>query len=160
MKNLVLILFCIFNALNPLYAYEVFKPISVEEKIPCWVSSFPGYTEIIGYSSLGHVFMKSPSESTYAVLHPFKKGAKSYGVFDSTEEFEKQILEEESFQVFVLNRDHVENIREQLGPLEGEEVYIPRPYPFLGGDESIDSYSKGNIWVMLEIVGQFQDVCP
>ena len=144
---------------NSANAYEIFKPIDTKEAISCWASSFPNYTEIIGYSSLGHVFMKSPSDNAYAVLHPFKKGAKSYGVFENTAQFEKQILQEESFQTFVLNLEHVEQIGKHLGPLKEEEIYIPHPYPFLGGDESIDSYSKGNVWVMLEIVGQFYDVC-
>jgi len=159
MKKFLATLFCLISTVSSVNAYETFKAIDTKATIPCWASSFSDYTEVIGYSSLGHIFMKSPVESTYAVLHPFKKGAKSYGVFESTEEFEKQILQEESFQIFVLNLGHVKQIRERLGPLREEEVYIPSPYPFLGGDESIGSYSKGNIWVMLEIVGQFHGLC-
>jgi len=125
----------------------------------CWANSFPEYTEIVGFSSLGHVFMRSPVERTYIVLHPFKKAAKSYGVFESIKEFEEQLLKEPSFEVFVLNLSHVNEISAHLGPLSKEQVYIPKPYPFLGGDESIESYSKGDVWVMLDIVAQFHGLC-
>ena len=87
-----------------------------------------------------------------------KKG-KYIGVFASVKAFEEKILREESFELFVLRSDHVNEVAEKLGPLQKEEVYIPTPYPFLGGDEAVDSYSKGNIWIMLDIVGQFHDVC-
>jgi len=146
---------------NSAKPYQIIEPVAAKDKMPCWASSstFKNYTQVVGYSSLGHVFMRSVDTDEYIVLHPFKKGAKNYGEFQSVEDFEEQILAEPSFGAFVLNSEHVTNIKERLGPLTKEQVYIPAPYPFLGGDESIDSYSKGDIWVMLSIVGQFHGIC-
>ncbi|BFM22419.1 T6SS immunity protein Tdi1 domain-containing protein [Gilvimarinus japonicus] len=159
MNKLLISFLCTFGLLSVAHAYELIEPVATEDNMPCWSNSFPEYTEIIGYSSLGHVFMRSAEQSDYVVLHPFNAAAKSYGVFASVKAFEEKILREESFELFVLRSDHVNEVAEKLGPLQKEEVYIPTPYPFLGGDEAVDSYSKGNIWIMLDIVGQFHDVC-
>jgi len=161
MKKLLFITLLIYNLSVCASAYRIIEPVSAKENMACWASSnlFSDYTEIVGYSDLGHVFMRSPDTSKYIVLHPFKNGAKLYGEFISIQDFEEKILKEWSFEEFVLNLDHVSKIKERLGALGEEEVYTPAPYSFLGGDESIESYSKGNIWVMLSIVGQFHGVC-
>ena len=119
-----------------------------------WAAEFPLYTDVVGYSSLGHVFMRDPSIKDYAVLHPFKSAAKSYGEHASTTEFERAILCEEGFGSYVLRHQHVEAIARLLGPLGKDEVYIPQPYPILGGSDSPETYSKGNVWVFVNIVAQ------
>ena len=143
------------------HAYQIIEPELAKEKMPCWAfsTSFEEYTEVIGYSALGHVFMRSPDTNEYIVLHPFKKAAKLYGEFKNAQDFEEKILQELSFKVFVLDSDRVSEIKERLGVLAKDEIYIPEPYPFLGGDESIDSYTKADVWVMLAIVGEFHGVC-
>ena len=134
-------------------SYKLIEPVS-SEAIGHWIKDYPLYEKIIGYSSLGHVFLFSPSQSDYVVYYPFQAAAKSYGTFDSASEFEKEILQDEDFSEYVLRPDHVQEIIKAVGTLSEDEVYIPQPYPFLGGDESIDSYDKGNIWVMLDLVSQ------
>ena len=54
--------------------------------------------------------------------------------------------------------DRVAAIEQRLGPLIVGEVFIPEPYPFLGGDLSIESYAKGNVWTYAELVGSLQGV--
>lgn len=133
--------------------YKIIKPVS-SEAVGNWIKSYPNYRDIIGYSNLGHIFLFSPHNSDYAIFYPYKSAAKSYGSFDSVIEFERQVLLEPGFLEYVLKPDHVKEIRRRLGSLNADEVYIAQPYPFLGGDESVDSYGKGNIWVMLDLVAQ------
>ena len=133
--------------------YRIIEPVS-SDAIGDWIIDFPSYEQIIGYSSLGHVFLFSPSESNYAVYYPFRAAAKNYGTFNSISEFEKEVLQEEGFSLYVLNNTSVKEISELIGTLNEHEVYIPSPYPFLGGDESLNSYEKGNVWIMLDVVNQ------
>ena len=66
----------------------------------------------------------------------------------------RAILKESSFQYLVLLKPHVEAIHRLKGPLAPGQVYIAKPYPFLAGSEKPDTYSKGNVWVFLELVAQ------
>lgn len=89
----------------------------------------------------------------FGVLHPFRNAYKNYGAFESTAEFEKTILRDEGFAEYVLRPDHQAAIAAVLGPPGPEEIYIPQPYPFLGGSEEVDTYAKGGFWVFAELVG-------
>nr|WP_246475080.1 T6SS immunity protein Tdi1 domain-containing protein [Pseudomonas folii] len=117
-----------------------------------WAPNFPEHTEVVGYSSLGHFFLRSPDDQDYIVLHPFKRAAKSYGSFESVEEFETEILKEPGFDLHVLRSDHVAELFQHLGPLAEDQVYIPKPYPFLGGSEALETYEKGDAWVFMQVV--------
>ncbi|WP_394210194.1 T6SS immunity protein Tdi1 domain-containing protein [Enterovibrio calviensis] len=139
--------------MRELECYKIIEPVS-SDAIGHWIKDYPLYERIVGYSNLGHIFLFNPSQSDYAVFYPFKAAAKSYGTFNSTSEFEQEILQEEGFKHFVLNADHVREISELIGTLNEDEVYIPRPYPFLGGNENVESYEKGNVWTMLTLVSQ------
>jgi len=133
--------------------YRIFSSRSSQE-IARWAKEFPDFREIVGYSLLGHFFLRNPDSQEYIVLHPFKGAAKSYGVHASVEDFEKNVLNEPGFSLYVLRPDHVSEICNLLGPLEEDEIYIPEPYPFLGGTQAPETYSKGNVWVFMDIVGQ------
>lgn len=139
---------------GPLYA--LIDPVSMPEYMPTWAPHFADYDQVVGYSYLGHVFMRNTGAGDYAVLHPFRKAAKSYGEFADIAAFEEQILREPGFAGYVLRDEHVALVRKHVGPLGEGEVYIPTPYPFIGGDDAPGSYSKGKVWVFLEIVAQMQ----
>lgn len=96
------------------------------------------------------------------MLHPFTAAAKSYGRFASIEEFADTVLRDPGFATHVLLPDHVAEIRALLGPLGEDQVYIPTPYPFLGGSMAPDTYTTGDIWTFLELVAQFHglDAAP
>ncbi len=128
-------------------------------KLECWHPHYKKFDTIVGYSNLGHFFLRANSNNEYIVLHPFKKAAKSYGVFANIAAFEKDLLKEPGFASFVLRPDHVETIKKRLGPLKINEIFIPTPYPFLGGSEKPETYSKGDVWVFMDIVGQMHGLC-
>lgn len=162
MKNVMKSLLAIFGIglASSTLAYELIEPAPSAARMECWANQFPQHSEVVGYSHLGHVFMRDPASNEYIVLHPFKGAAKSYGSFESVGEFEASVLKNVGFTEYVLRPSHVAAIRERLGSLGNDQVYIPQPYPFIGGDESVESYDKGDIWIMLEIVAQMGGICP
>lgn len=134
--------------------YRLIEPRSADAAIPRWTPHFPEFDTVVGYSDLGHVFLRNSRSREYLVLHPYLKGGKNYGVFADLPEFEETLLKEPGFAGYVLGIDHVEAIRRLQGPLGADEVYIAKPYPFLGGSEEPETYGKGDVWVFLEIVAQ------
>lgn len=133
--------------------YTLIPPVG-SEKLGRWQEAFPAYDEVVGYSALGHFLVRAKSTGEYAVIHPFKVAAKSYGVFPDVGAFEAAVLKEPGFQAAVLFPEHVNAIRKRLGPLATGEIYIPEPYPFLGGSEEPETYGKGNVWVFADILGE------
>lgn len=133
--------------------YVLIEPRSAEVLGP-WAGCFPKYEEVVGYSSLGHFFMRASELNEYIVLHPFKGSAKSYGVHESIGAFENAVLKEPGFQDYVLRPEHVRAVAKRLGPLSEEQIYIPQPYPFVGGSDAPETYDKGNVWVFSHIVAQ------
>lgn len=125
------------------------------EKLDGWGVLQEAFTHIVGLSGLGHLFLVNAGTDEYAVHHPVLGGYKSYGSFDSLSAFESSILMEPGFAILVLRLDLQREIAARLGSLEGDQVYIPTPYPFLGGDDNDPtSYNKGDVWVFLSIVHQ------
>lgn len=116
--------------------YQLIQPRSAQVLGPAWARSFPEHSEVVGYSSLGHVFMRKPASREYLVLHPLKGAAKSYGSYRSLAAFERGVLQDPGFAAFVLRPDHVRVVARRLGPLAEDSVYIPTPYPFLGGRQA------------------------
>jgi hypothetical protein len=138
---------------SPVDAYRLTPPRS-SQAIGRWAKAFPDYPEIVGYSYLGYFFLRDPESNDYIVLHPFKWAAKSYGSHASVEDFEREVLKEPGFSQFVLRSDHVAAIHRRLGDPGEDEIYIPEPYPFLGGTEAPDTYIRGNVWIFMDIVAQ------
>jgi hypothetical protein len=141
---------------QPLYVLTSPTP---SEEIGCWADHFAKYDTIVGYSVLGHFFLRSSKDNEYAVLHPFKKAAKSYGVFPNAFAFEKAVLRNAGFAEQVLRPDHVAAVRQVVGPIKKNEVFIPMPYPFIGGSDKPETYGKGDVWVFMDIVAQMQGLC-
>jgi hypothetical protein len=133
--------------------YQLIEPQSSDSLGP-WAQHFPRFSEVVGYSALGHFFLRNPGTNEYIVLHPFKRAAKSYGVHATIDGFESAVLRDASFAEYVLRPEHVETLSKRLGPLESDQIYIPTPYPFLGGSDAPDTYDKGDVWVFANLVGQ------
>jgi hypothetical protein len=125
----------------------------------CWEPHFRRYDRIVGHSVLGHFFLRSTANNEYLVLHPFLKAGKSYGTFATPQEFEKQLLQEPSFQAFVLRPEHVQAVHQRVGVLEPDQIYIPKPYPMIGGSDAPETYGKGDVWVFMDIVSGFHGLC-
>ena len=134
--------------------YHLIAPRPAQEAAPRWAKQFAGFDEVVGYSVLGHLFMHNRQAGTYAVIYPYKAAGKNYGAFKDVAEFERKILKDDYFDKVILLRKHVADIRQRKGALKPEQVYIARPYPFLGGSEAPDTYDKGDVWVFLDIVAQ------
>lgn len=139
--------------MNKLPTYQLIKPIS-SDVVGAFVKQYANFSDIVGYSALGHIFLRSPSSDEYLVFYPFRQAGKAYGVFDGVEEFDKQVLQEESFDLFVLKSDFVEELVKAHGELADGEVFIPEPY-FEHDSEEVSKFGKGNVLVMLDLVNQF-----
>jgi T6SS immunity protein Tdi1, C-terminal len=135
---------------------ELYKLISPEkiDSLGCWEGNTRQFNEVVGYSLLGHVFLFATESNEYAVLHPFKQALKNYGEFENVQNFEAQILKDDGFIEFVFEPVHLKAVIDYVGPLGNDEVYYPCPYPMVGGSCEPYTYSKGNVWVFLELVGQ------
>jgi hypothetical protein len=117
------------------------------------------FNKIFGYSATGSIFLLAPETNEYLVLYPSmpSNNAKNYGVFESFEDFENNILKEPSFPEFCLhpiNPEDLEVLESNLGPLENEQIYYPKLDPALGGSLELEQFDKGNIWIRTEILGQ------
>ncbi len=137
--------------------YSLLQPPRPISALGCWEPELPAFTHVVGYSGLGHFFLYNAESGEYAVLHPFRQAYKNYGKFDSVAAFEAAVLKDPGFSAYGLKPEHQAAIRKRLGPLAAEEVYIPNPYPFLGGREEPETYTKGNVWVFAELVGMSHD---
>ena len=133
--------------------YSLFQSSRPIADLGCWESQLSAFTHIVGYSGLGHFFLYDERENEYAVCYPFLQAYKNYGKFESVSAFEGAILMDPGFSEYVLKPTHQSAIRDRLGPLQAEEVYIPEPYPFLGGTEEPNTYNKGNFWAFASLVG-------
>lgn len=127
-----------------------FEPVSI---LGCWKPNVAPFTHVVGYSNLGHFFLLNVANDEFAVLYPFRQAYKNYGKFTSIDEFESAILKDQGFSEYVLQPRHQAAIESVAGKLGESEVYIPQPYPFLGGSEEPNTYGKGNVWVFAELVG-------
>ncbi|WP_153348061.1 T6SS immunity protein Tdi1 domain-containing protein [Nocardia aurantia] len=132
------------------------EPVAMDEAMPGWAPYFHQFDTVVGYSDLGHIFLAGRDTGEHGVLHPYRSAAKSYGIFADTTRFVSEVVQDPGFVAYVLQPDHVAAIRDLLGPLGPEQVYIPQPYPFLGGTEEPDTYTTGDVWVFLDLVAQFQ----
>lgn len=133
--------------------YSLLNPPRPLSALGCWESQLPAFTHIVGYSGLGHFFLNNEETREYAVCYPYRQAYKSYGSFESIAAFEATVLLDPGFVEYVLKPEHQSAIRERIGALQAEEVYIAEPYPFLGGSEEADSYGRGNLWTFAELVG-------
>jgi len=58
----------------------------------------------------------------------------------------------------VVRVDDLTQLSRRLGEPGLDEIFIPEPYPFLGGSGELSTYAKGEIWIFARIVGQMQGV--
>lgn len=139
--------------------YTLFdKPIH-REILGVWERHMWHYTEVVGYSATGAIFLFSPETNEYLVFYPSMPGnnSKGYGVFESLQEFKKTILDEESFPEYCLypiNPEDLEVLENNLGPLGKSQIYYPKLDPALGGSLGLEGFGKGDIWIRTEILGQ------
>jgi hypothetical protein len=136
--------------------YILTDPAESATRLGCWSKPLDRYSEVVGYSHLGSLFLRDPVKSEYLVLHPLLPGknVKSYGFFASTTAFEDAILKDAAFIEQFLRPDDLRLLEAHLGELGPEEVYYPVPYPCLGGSGDLSTFDKGDVWVFADLLGQ------
>jgi len=114
-------------------------------------SVFAREVEIVANTCFGDLFLRDVASSAIAIayLSPFEL----VPIDASTVEEAVALLEEntEAKQEF-FKPTIVEELVRRLGPLGDSEIFIPYPLPIWGGDCSIASYKKGNVWAHIELV--------
>ena len=138
--------------MSKLHYCKLIAPENVE-RLGCWEGQTNQYNEVFGYSVMGHFFLRSSESNEYSVLYPYDQAVKQYGKFKSIDEFNSSVLEDKDFIKYVIKPKHVEEVIKFAGQLNNEEVYFPCPYPMIGGSCEPNTYSKGNVWVFIELVG-------
>jgi hypothetical protein len=140
--------------------YTLFDSPASATRLGCWSRPLGRYSEVIGYSHLGSLFLKDPAKSEYVVLHPLLHGnnAKAYGSFSSTKAFEDAVLKDSGFVARFLRPDDLRSLRERLGELSPNDVYYPVPFPCVGGSGALSTFEKGDVWVFADVLGQILGV--
>lgn len=128
-------------------------PAPTAEALSAWPRLHDPFPHVVGFSRLGHVFLQNPETGQFAVLYPLEGGMKAYDAADM-DEFRATVLDDPGFQQYILPSSLMAAVVERLGPIAPNEVYMPVPYPMLGGSGAPETYDKGDVWVFLEIVGQ------
>ncbi len=120
-------------------------------------ASFLGkFDEIFAHTPLGIVFVRSSRSGETAAVVPFESNFYDLGKFASASEFrDRAINDDQLMPDAVIRMADVEKIRNRLGNLGKEEIYIPTPYPFLGGSCAPETYEKGGLWPFIGIVSSF-----
>ena len=132
--------------------YQLIQPRSAQVLGPAWARSFPEHSEVVGYSSLGHVFMQT-CLARYLVLHPLKGAAKSYGSYRSLAAFERGVLQDPALPPLCCVRTMCEWWPVGWGRWLRNPCTSP-PLSFLGGSDAPDSYEQGNVWVFVQTVAR------
>ena len=129
------------------------EPAPTAEMLPTWPRLHETYPLVHAFSRLGHVVLSDADERRFTVLYPLQGGMKGYEAA-SLEDFRRTVIDDLGFQAHVFPADLVRPVVERLGPISPDDVYFPVPYPVLGGSGAPETYSSGDVWVFLDIVGQ------
>lgn len=135
--------------------YFLFEDLIPISDIQHWSEITETFDEMFGYSYFGDIFLLNSKTKQCAILYtmpPELAEIDFYGI----DEFVNEFLSHDIVKEDLLKIEKVTEIEKKIGALKNGEVFIPEPYLFAGGDGSVDSYSKGDIWVFLEIIGNLQ----
>lgn len=129
------------------------RPIEFMGNFTAYLSEFD---EVFAHTPLGHVFIRNSGSGETAVVVPFESNFYNLGKFESAAAFREQAIKDDKLLPDAsIRMVDVEKIRDRLGSLGKEEVYIPKPYPFLGGSCAPETYDKGGLWPFIAIVSSF-----
>lgn len=118
-----------------------------------WASPAGEYSLVVGHTSFGDFFLRHPKTGEFAILTTMSPSFTALG-YDERTSFESEFLGDAGIIDQVLRLADVSLLEERLGELLADEVFIPVPYPFLGGSGRLDTYDKGNVWVFAGLIAQ------
>jgi len=116
-----------------------------------------GFSLVVGYTSFGNFFLLDPETQRHAVLYTIGPELAPTN-FWGGERFRDRFLTDGGIIQFLGRPPDIEVLEARLGPLGEDEVYVPVPFPFLGGSGELDTYEKANVWVFADLVAQMQGV--
>lgn len=138
--------------------YNIFSPyFKVDQVMARWAAVAKDFDEMVGYTYLGDVFLRNSKTGQFSVLFTIGPELVSLDIY-SFSEFKNSFLSHPEAIRTILQKQKLDLIEGRLGKLEGDEIYIPVPFPFMGGDRSIESYKKGRLFTYLDLVGGLQDI--
>jgi hypothetical protein len=101
--------------------------------------------------------LRNPVSGQCAILFTVNPEVIPLGI-DSISSFISSFLAHPETLRTVLNERKVSDIEIRLGRLDYDDIFIPVPFPFLGGDCAVASYKKGNFYTYMDLVGGLQDI--
>jgi hypothetical protein len=132
------------------------EPVDVSQ-LGSWQRAAGNFSVAIGHTAWGDFFLQNPDTGQIAVLYVFDPEIVPLS-FNSQASLAAEFVPAPAAQQHLIRPDKVLELERRIGPLRPGEVFIPEPYPFLGGSCDPDTYVKGNVWVFIDLVGQLQGV--
>lgn len=133
--------------------YQLFASPRAIDQLGCWATAIQGFDSVAGHTAFGDVFVRDSQSGQFGLLFPFREHLEPLdqrSVADLQRLLEAPVVMEK-----LLRLDDLATLESRLGPLRPNQVYFPVPYPFIGGSGALDTYDKGDVWVFVELVGQF-----
>lgn len=133
--------------------YHYLEEIREKEWLDNWVSIVGDFDQVKAYTDLGDLFLVNSRTNEIGILLVMANKFHEMG-FTDWDEFKTTVMNNPGFQERVVQKDFIARVREHCGELGEYEVYIPTPYPCLGGTGEPETHKKGNLWVFLAISSQ------
>ena len=138
--------------------FLLLEPLRSVDELGCWAAVVGRFSQVAGYTSFGNFFLVDPNTRQFAVLYTIAPELLPTQ-FVGGDSFRTGFLTDPGIIAHLGRPDDIAILAKRLGTLDADEVYIPCPYPFLGGKtRDLDSYQKANVWTFVDLVGQMQGV--
>ena len=118
-----------------------------------WASITEDFDQIVAYTDLGDVFLINSKTNEVGLLLTMANAFHRMGYTD-WDEFKETVMDNPNFQEDVVQKSFIEKVKQHCGELGEFEVYIPTPYPCLGGSGEPETHKKGDFWVYLAVSSQ------
>ncbi len=118
-----------------------------------WATITGDFDQIVAYTDLGDLFLINSKTNEIGILLTMANKFHTMG-FTDWDEFRGEVMENPKFQEDVIQKSFIQNVRSHCGKLEEYQVYIPTPYPCLGGSGEPETHKVGDLWVYLAISSQ------
>lgn len=137
--------------------FRLLDPPRPVTELGCWAEVTGRFSLVAGYTAFGNFFLFDPDTQQYAVLYTIEPELVPTH-FRGSRAFVSEFLSDAGIIDHLGRPRDVTALEARIGPLATDEVYYPVPYPFWGGSGELETFSKGNVWVFADLVGQSQGV--
>jgi hypothetical protein len=138
--------------------FVLLDPPRPADDLGCWSEVVGRFSQVVGHTSFGNFFLLDPNSQQCALLYSIEPELIPTQ-FVGIESFGSRFLTDPGIIAHLGRPEDISVLEKRLGKLGTDEVYIPCPYPFLGGNtRDLDSYQKGKAWTFVDLVGQMQGV--